>query len=275
MDMGRFNLANEFHKEHCEIQTAFLGKIDLSVIDGEADESIISSYVRSPEEATGKRCKAIRISGDAAKKKRWMKVLPTLTGVERVELSTNAVSEELMRAVCQHGDIERLSFGNTRLDSLEQVAKLSRLTNLWVGSSPRITSFSPLSSLRNLKSLGIQGNFPHVDGIEALSELNSLEALFLCGAESKDLTIESLGPVSALSHLKFLNLTAIRVRSGGLKPLCELPRLEYLSIDPFHMNIWQHSDIVALHEAHPALQGSLIHRVATEPEIARRLQVGR
>ena len=273
MDMSRFELANSFHEEYIAIMLEYLIPKDISVTHGEPDFDN-RSYARSPEEAAGTHCESIFIAGDNSIKKHWLKVLPSISGVRRVFLHTTAISETLMQAVCCHTGIERLNFSSTRLESFDSIAKLSQLTHLAIGSSPRVSSLYPVSGLRNLVSLCIQGNLPKISHLEELSPLHSLKGLILCGQDYKDLHLDSLEPISQLKELSFFGLAATRVSSGGLRALCELPNLEFLHLDAFHMNVWQLSDIAALNEAHPKLKGSLIRRVATEPEVAKRLKVG-
>lgn len=268
-----FDLANSFHQEHVEIMSAFLVPEDISVTHGEPGFDR-RTYLVSPESAAHQHCESIYIAGDNAVKKRWLKVLPSISGVKRAVLHTTAISESLMQAVCVHRGIERLNFDSTRLESFEMISQLNQLTHLAIGSSPRIGSLSALSDLNRLKSLSIQGNFPKLDQLGEISELALLQGFSLSGQDYKVLRVNSLEPISELANLRFVSLAAVQISAGGLKSLCDLPALEFLYLDPFHMHVWELSDIAALNEAFPDLRGSLIRRVATEPDIAKKLKIG-
>jgi len=273
MDMVRFDLANTFYEEYSEIMMSYLLPLDLSATQDEPGFDS-RNYTALPEEAADSHCEGIYINGGNSIKKRWLSVLPSVSGVKRAVLYTTAISETLMQAVCSHTGIERLRFEGTRLESFEVLAQLPRLTHLAIGSSPRVTSLSPLTKLPNVIALSIQGNFPNIDDLDELSSLTSLRGIGLCGLDYKVLKLHNLSVLSELVALRFISLIGVRISNDGLRALCDLPELEFLSLDPFHMNIWKRSDIAAINEAHPNLKGSLIRRVATEPEIARVLKVG-
>lgn len=272
MGTERFDLANGFQREYAELVADYLEPKDISVAHGAPDFDM-ESYATSPDSVAHTECPAIYIAGDAADKKRWIDVLPTLTGLRRVMLNTTAISMPLMNAVCRHGGIERLQFGSTRLDNLAPLAQLAHLTHLSVGSSPRISSLQPIGSLSELVSLCILGNFPKLQNLDDLGGLEQLRGILLCGQDYKALRLANLEVLRHLNQLEYVGLTAVRVESGGLSALCELERLEFLALDPFQLHVWSRKDIQMIHEAHPGLKGTLIRRVATEPELAKTLGV--
>lgn len=272
MDMERFDLANRLYEEECGTLSDYLTPEDISVTSDEPGFDS-SMYTTSPEKAANSHCESIYIAGDNSIKKRWLRILPSVSGIRRAVLHTTAISNVLMEAVCAHGGIQRLDFGSTRLENLDLLSSLTRLTHLAVGSSPRISSLSPISSLERLVALGIQGNFPNIDNLNELRPLTELQGLSLCGQDYKVLRLKNLEPITKMVGLRFFSMFGVRIEEGGLQPLCELPSLEFLVLDPFHMHHWRYADLVAINEAHPHLKGNLIRRIVTEPEIAKKLKI--
>jgi hypothetical protein len=164
-----------------------------------------------------------------ALEREWCERLPTLTHVKLLWFESR-VTQELFDAACRMPALEGLWVKWSGMTSSAQVARLSRLKSLHLGSSP---SFGPLDVLGDvpLTWLELENNRASCD-LSFLKRLPQLQGLAVTGDGNsiKTITLKSLAPLRALSHLQWLRLTTVKVEDGSLAPLADLPSLKYLQL---------------------------------------------
>lgn len=260
----KYELGNELLDEFREIMETVIKPRDLFAFES---NSLSASFATTPEEAISNKTKNIFLGGDQLEK--WLKVLPQLANVEKVIIPGTAISDRLMCAVCEHRTIKRLQFDSTRLNTFDMLGELTELTHLAIGSSPRIDSLKPISKLKSLISLSIQGNFPKIHNLADIRPLTQLKGLSLCGQDYKKIKLISLADLVYLQNLEFLSLIAISVEQDGLTPVTKLPKLEILQLRHQRPSEWSKEDYEMLYQSNPRLKGSLIKRAATDEKFRK------
>ncbi len=167
----------------------------------------------------------------------WVAKLPTLTHVKRLQLWSH-VTQPLFDAACAIRGLEVLQIKWSNIQHLDAIAGLANLRALSVGSSTRIISIVPLSSLTSLEILEIE-NFKLIDDFSPFMQLTGLESLAVTGSMWSRQDVGSLEPFAAMTWLKSLAVDTSKITS--LKPLARLRGLKHLSIGgrlPYQEYAW-------------------------------------
>lgn len=120
--------------------------------------------------------------------------------------------------------LESLNLAHTSVQDLRPLEALSKLHTLYLGHNFRLRDLTPLSSLKALRKLDLEGARSATKDLSALKALGKLEDLGLRRSQPT-----SLVPISGLRSLRTLDLSVSRL--GDLAPVAKLASsLEQLSL---------------------------------------------
>jgi hypothetical protein len=128
---------------------------------------------------------------------------------------------QFIAGIDEQGRVLEVKGSGVVVSNLAHVSALTMLQVLWL-SGDQIQDLSPLSGLKALRSLRIEGHNRFQD-LGPLSALTALQELFLNSHQ-----IESLSPLSGLSALRRLWLGANQ--NYDLTPISDLPSLKFLLV---------------------------------------------
>lgn len=127
--------------------------------------------------------------------------------------------------------LTRLRLGSCSVTDLAPIAALTSLEHLSLGNLDRLSNYSPLSALVNLKLLHIEGRpfAPKnvwIDDLKFLHSLKKLEGLSIYAARFRDPNFhESLHGLKTLKYLELPGLVRDESVRRGIES--HLPRLQY------------------------------------------------
>lgn len=208
------------------------------------------------------------LTGDAKEKRKWCSVLPKMANVRSLWVKTT-VNQHLFDVICGLPRLERVDFWGTSITQCSALQHAPVLTELSLMSAPRLLSIGPISALKRLRALSLEGNFRYISDLASLEELTSLQGLQLGGLQTRQQKYASLRPMTALSELTYLRMYRVIIDDGDLTPLEELPKLEYLFIDEGMLKHWTRRAFQRLHEALPRLRNRTVERAATDAAFRR------
>jgi Leucine-rich repeat (LRR) protein len=129
-------------------------------------------------------------------------------------------------------NLTRLHLGSCSVTNLAPITALTKLEHLSLGNLDRLSDYSPLSALVNLKLLHIEGQpfLPKdvwIDDLKFLHSLKKLEGLSIYSARFRDRNFHET--LHGLKTLKYLELPGL-VRDESVRRGIEsnLPRLQYV-----------------------------------------------
>lgn len=191
--------------------------------------------IRHPDQFSGgdTLCIACTQTGLPAREQRalvqaWCEVLPTLTGLRRLWLTTR-VPQELFDAACRLPALEGLWLKWNGLKSLQAAEGHAALTWLHLGESSSLESLAALHRLPALRWFQVDG-VRKLGTLEPLRGLVALEGLGFTGGDGKGLEVPSFEPLAGLSGLRWLHLGSVRPADGSLRPLAQLTALRWLGL---------------------------------------------
>ncbi|MDC1162094.1 hypothetical protein OAT18_01495 [Tenacibaculum sp.] len=180
--------------------------------------------------------------------KNWNSILPELHNVEYLWVS-HKVNQETFDIICEMTSLKGLNIKWSGIEKLDKINNLTKLENLNIGNSTKITDISPLSKLLNLKTLEIE-NFKSVGDFSTLSKMTNLIGLGLNGGVYSDLKLNNLKPIEYLTNLKYLQLISTKIMDKSIEPLFNLKKLKSLRLT----NKWSDSDFELLRQNIPNLK---------------------
>lgn len=110
---------------------------------------------------------------------------------------------------------------------------LSNLKTLGIERCSKITSLEFLRGFTSLSGLAIV-HFKNVDDLTPLSELKSLRALAVEGSMWTRMRVQSFSPLGSLENLEFLSLGNTKALDESLEPLGNLRNLQNLHLANFY-----------------------------------------
>jgi len=210
--------------------------------------------VTLPEELTDSErlCVACTQTGlgtsrQAALVREWCKVLPTLSRVRTLWLTTR-VPQVLFDAACRMPNLEDLWIKWSGLTNIEAIQGLSRLQYFHLGSSTGLRSIHPLAELTQLRWLGLE-NLRRIRTIDPVGALAQLEGLTLQGSMWSNWRVRSLMPLGSLLGLRYLALAGLRAEDRTLAPLFALRSLETLIVAKW----WDPEEVQEVRRRNPRL----------------------
>lgn len=122
-------------------------------------------------------------------------------------------------------NLVRLGIGNSNIEELNGLEGLTRLKKLELSNCKKLTDFTPLTQLKNLEWLSIDGT-KEVGNIEFVRNMTSLKILDVSDTNN----IESIEPLKGLTGLKAVAFVGNKttITDGDLSYLTKLPNLALL-----------------------------------------------
>jgi hypothetical protein len=126
-------------------------------------------------------------------------------------------------------NLERLGIGNSNIDELNGIEGLTKLKKLELSNCKKLTDFMPITQLKNLEWLSIDGT-KEVRNIEFVRNMTSLKILDVSDTNN----IESIEPLKDLIGLKAVAFVGNKttIVDGDLSYLTKLPNLALLWLAP-------------------------------------------
>ena len=172
-------------------------------------------------------------------------------GLERLVLMGTDITD--ISPLVSMADLETLYLTHSQVDDLMPLAQLKNLKSLGLYSSDRVTDISPISGVRTLEMLDLEGTA--VSDISALAGMRSMRQLDIRGLKIADLNplmnmlelfsfhaeqtlVEDLTPLSSSIKLKYLYLAKTMVSS--LEPLREMVAISRLDLRDSSYQIYRH-----------------------------------
>lgn len=139
--------------------------------------------------------------------------------------------QELFNAVCSQRRLKKLSIKWGAYKDISLIKNLSNIERLHLGSGAGVEDISPLTSLDSLIALSVE-NFQKITNYSSLSKLVNLKSLSVCGdgMGPQYIKVDSLKFLNEMKQLRFLKLLTIRLQSKDYTPVLNLTELEYLTL---------------------------------------------
>lgn len=125
--------------------------------------------------------------------------------------------------------VETLVVHDLRTAKLSLLKCFPNLKTLLIWGNTKVDSLTELALLQKLEVLGLE-NFPKVRTIDQVSLLKSLKMLCLTGSVDTALKIDTLEPLAKLQELELLHITNIRVSDESLGFVKRLRSLKELQV---------------------------------------------
>ncbi len=178
----------------------------------------------------------------------WVDFLPQCQNLEYVWFSSR-VNQELFDSACKLKKLKGLHIKWSGIKKLDKISSLKDLKYLYIGTSGsienikplksleeleaihleafgKITDFSVLSNLANLKFLEIEGSMEKKQKVDSFTWVNKLDKLIFFSAAAVNLSKKDSNFIFNLKNLKTLNWP-FSLSDGDIKKLeFELPKLE-------------------------------------------------
>jgi hypothetical protein len=170
-------------------------------------------------------CTQLSISDYQQKKlvNRWCRVIPKLDQVRYLWFHSR-VNQALLDAACQNLNLEGLFIKWSGIKDLSNLAYLKNLKFLHIGSSPSVGSIDVFTGMEQLIVLQFE-NLKNIRDLSPISTLKRLEGLGIEGSMWTTQIVESLEPLSALQNLKYVFLTNLKSLDKTLEPLSRIKTL--------------------------------------------------
>jgi len=156
----------------------------------------------------------------------WCARLPEYRQVRWLSIWSH-VTPPLFEAACRMPQLECLQLKWSNLTQLDAIAGMQQLRYLHIGSSTKVQSLQPLTTLSSLRMLEIE-NFKLIEDFSPLLALDQLEVLAVTGSMWTRQKVASLAPFAQMTWLKSLAIDTASVKS--LRPLASLTRLQSLGL---------------------------------------------
>ena len=174
--------------------------------------------------------------------KKWISILPNLAKTEYL-WTYHKVNQETFDIICRIPNLKGLNIKWSGIIKLDSLSGLSKLENLYIGSSSEITDISPISKLPSLRTLETE-NFKSVKDFSVLSNMTYLTGLGLNGGMYSTLKLDTLKPIENLVNLEYLQLISTQISDKSIEPLLNLKKLKSLRL----ANKWSESDFELLRQ---------------------------
>lgn len=158
----------------------------------------------------------------------WSETLPKLDNVKYL-MTTHQVDQSFFDSICDMQNLEGLYIKWGKVESLNNISKLTKLKHLYYGSNPRLKSVEGISRLKNLETLELE-NFQKVEDFNKLSNLKNLQSLNIrTSIDGPRIKLNDLEFLKELSKLKVLIL-GISLKNKDIRPIFCLDNLVKLWI---------------------------------------------
>lgn len=197
----------------------------------------------------------------------WVDLLPTLDQLRFLWVHSR-VSQRIFDAVCENTNIESLYIKWSGIKSIDNIANLTRLRYLRIGSSSQIESLAALEKLPSLEVLEIE-NTGRIADYDFLAGLRQLKALGVSGSMWTTLKINSLAPIKSLNKLIWLDLANTKLLDNNFSYLHNLKELTTL-----YLPLWYPRQVYKdIFKALPHLKHGTVEKAATDDEYCREWKI--
>lgn len=159
--------------------------------------------------------------------KEWIEFLPTCQNLEMLWFTTHT-TQQLFDSVCKLKNLIGLNIKWSNIKTLENIASLTNLKYLNIGSSSQIESIIPLTTLKQLEVLRIE-NFKKITDFAPLSVLHNLQFFSIEGGMYNKQKIETFEPFSKLTNLIYFSAMMISCSDKRIDPIHKLKNLKTLN----------------------------------------------
>jgi len=153
----------------------------------------------------------------------WCELLPTLNDVKYLWFCSR-VNQKIFDAACKVPNIEGLYIKWSGIKDITNLSQMKNLKHLHLGSSAQVESIDVLSGLGNLLTLNLE-QLNKINDFSPVSSLVNLKGLGIDGGMWTAQKIASLKPIGSLTKLKYLTLINTRAQDKSFEPILHLKEL--------------------------------------------------
>jgi hypothetical protein len=155
--------------------------------------------------------------------KAWCSELPKLSEIKYLWFCSR-VSQEMFEAACEIENLEGLYIKWSGIKHIDSLIKLKNLRHLHIGSSGQIESISVFEKMNWLMTLNLE-QLNKISDFSVISNLTNLKGLGIDGSMWTAQKIDTLKPIGHLIGLKYLTLTNSRIKDKSFDPILNLNEL--------------------------------------------------
>lgn len=139
--------------------------------------------------------------------------------------------QQLFDAVCSQKHLKRLEIKWGSYKDISEIANLTNIKMLHIGSGAGVESIRPFSKLKNIIALSVE-NFQKITNYDDLSELTTLESLSIVGdvMGPQYIKIDNINFISKMTQVRFFRLLTERIQSKDYSATLELKNVEHLTL---------------------------------------------
>ena len=155
--------------------------------------------------------------------------------------------QELFDAVCEQENLRKLHIKWGVYSDITNLANLTKLEYLQLGSGASVESIEPITKLKNLVALSVE-NFQKIDDYSPLTKLKKLESLTIEGDcfAPKNIHIDSIDFLKDMKQLRFFRFLTARLKSKDYTPVLSLENVEHLTLRPCKETKKLYSEMIKL-----------------------------
>jgi hypothetical protein len=159
--------------------------------------------------------------------RQWVDFLPTCKKVETLWFTTQT-PQQVFDSACQLDQLIGLNIKNSSITTLDNIIRLKNLKYLRIGDSSKIESIKPLESMTTLEVLAIE-NFKRISDFSNLIVLTNLKFLTIEGGMYTKQKIDSFDFLSELKNLTYLSMAMISTTNKSIDRIYKLKDLKTLN----------------------------------------------
>ena len=169
--------------------------------------------------------------------------------------------QELFNAVCEQENLKKLHIKWGIYPDISNLANLTKLEYLHLGSGASVSNIEAISKLKNLVALSVE-NFQKINDYSPLIGLKNIESLSIegDGLGPQYIHVNSLDFLTEMKQLRFFSFLTARLKSKDYTPILCLENLEHLSLRPCRETKKLYDELIKL----PKLKYGLL---ITRPEL--------
>lgn len=157
----------------------------------------------------------------------WIHFLPSCKNIEMLWFTTHT-TQELFDSACKLENLVGLSVKWSNIKTLDNISALKRIKYLKIGGSSRIESILPLMRMTDLEVLFIE-NYKKITDFSPLTVLTNLRFLSIEGGMYSKQKVASFEPISTLLNLIHFSAVMISCADKRIDPVLKLKNLRTLN----------------------------------------------
>ncbi len=159
--------------------------------------------------------------------KEWIDFLPSCKNIEMLWFTTHT-TQQLFESVCKLENLVGLNIKWSNIKTLDNISRLKNLKYLSIGSSSQIQNIYPLAGITQLEVLRIE-NFKKITDYSSLTALTNLKFFSIEGGMYTKQKIDSFEPFSKLTNLIYFSAVMISCADKRIDPLFKLKNLKTIN----------------------------------------------